>query len=36
MVERHVDESWPGIQLDTLARVEPNEVMFPIDCREPF
>ncbi len=36
MVERHVDESWPGIQLDTLARVEPNEGMGPSDCREPF
>ena len=24
-VERHVDESWAGIQLDTLARVEPDE-----------
>ena len=36
MVERHVDESWPGIQLDTLARVEPNEGMGLSDCREPF
>ena len=36
MVERHVDESWPGIQLDTLARVEPNEGMGTSDYREPF
>ena len=36
MVERHVDESSPGIQLDTLARVEPNEGMGLSDCREPF
>ena len=25
MVERHVEESWSGIQMDTLARMEPDE-----------
>ena len=33
-MERHVDESWAGIQLDTLARVEPDEGRDLIVCQK--
>ena len=35
-MEQHVDESWSGIQLDTLARMEPDEGRDLIDYQELF